>query len=249
MTVWVKKREPAAAGSIAAALDMFASEVRFYREIAPVVGLRVPACNSAVSDESGTRLELEDLSAWEPGANPVRAAQLLRSMHERWDGQALSRWPWLRRPGAAGDLVEALYAQRWAALAARDDLTGPVRRLGEALLGRVRWAATLAAGPLTLIHGDASLRNMRTARDGTIALLDWEDVAAGAGANDLAWLLVSSVPPEQWPEVTAAYGSVDLPAALPAAAIQGLLSLADSPAGSWEAAGWIDRLGSIPVTW
>ena len=36
----VKRREPAAAGSIPAVLKMFESEVRFYREIAPVVGVR-----------------------------------------------------------------------------------------------------------------------------------------------------------------------------------------------------------------
>jgi hypothetical protein len=226
---------------------MFAAEVRFYREIAPVVGLRVPTCWSARADESGTRLELEDLSAWEPGADPVAAAQVLRDLHERWRHRALSQWSWLRRPGAAVGLVETLYAQQWPVLAARGDLSGPVRHLGEWLVGRVRWAEELAAGagPHTLIHGDASLRNMRTAPDGTIAVLDWEDVSVGPGVCDLAWLLVSSIPPERWNEVTAAYGPADLTSALPAMAVQGLLSLADTPIGSSAAAGWSDRLGSI----
>jgi hypothetical protein len=247
--VWVKQRRPAAPGSIAEALDMFAAEVRFCREIAPVVEVRVPACRSAAADESGTRLELEDLSTWRRGADPVAAARLLRGMHDRWAGSALVRWPWLRRPGAAVELIDALYAERWRALAERKDLAGSVRRLGEGLLGRVQWAIDRAAvaGPITLVHGDAALRNMRTAADGTIALLDWEDVAAGPGVGDLAWLVVSSVPPGQWHDVVAAYGSADLEAALPAAAIQGLLSRADTPVGSPEAAGWLDRLGSIAV--
>ncbi|MGY4767685.1 hypothetical protein ACXC9Q_12280 [Kribbella sp. CWNU-51] len=67
----VKRREPAAAGSIPAVLKMFESEVRFYREIAPVVGVRVPACYQAEENADGTLLVLEDLSAWTPGAEPA----------------------------------------------------------------------------------------------------------------------------------------------------------------------------------
>lgn len=222
---------------------MFVAEVRFYREIAPVLGVRVPVCESAEVDESGTRLELEDLSTWESGADPVAAARLLRSMHDRWVGRALTHWPWLRRPGTAAGLVEGLYAAQWPALTERADMTLPVRRLGERLLGGV----PPATGPVTLVHGDATTQNMRTSADGAIALLDWEDVSAGAGAGDLAWLLVSSVPPGQWSDVAAAYGPADLGGALPAAAVQGLLSLADTPVGSTEAAGWLDRLGTIEL--
>ena len=41
---YVKRRGPAVPGSIPAALDMFRAEVRFHREVAPVVGVRAPAC-------------------------------------------------------------------------------------------------------------------------------------------------------------------------------------------------------------
>lgn len=58
----VKRRPPATPGSIPAVLNMFESEVRFYREIAPVVGVRVPACYQAEATEAGTLLVLEDLS-------------------------------------------------------------------------------------------------------------------------------------------------------------------------------------------
>jgi hypothetical protein len=40
----VKRRGRPGAGSITEALDSFRSEVRFYQEIAPVAGVRVPAC-------------------------------------------------------------------------------------------------------------------------------------------------------------------------------------------------------------
>lgn len=41
------------------------------------------------------------------------------------------------------------------------------------------------AGPLTLVHGDASVQNMRTGPGGEVALLDWEDVSAAPGVLDL----------------------------------------------------------------
>ncbi len=49
---------------------MFRAEVRFYLELAPVVGLRVPVCYRAEEGDYGTHLVLEDLSAWKPGADP-----------------------------------------------------------------------------------------------------------------------------------------------------------------------------------
>jgi aminoglycoside phosphotransferase (APT) family kinase protein len=117
--------------------------------------------------------------------------------------------------------------------------------LGEWLLDHVVHTDHLlaAAGPITLTHGDASSRNARTSSDGTIALIDWEDVCAAPGITDLAWLLVSSVDVERWGEVLAAYGGVgDLARVLPAAAVQGLLSLADTTDEA-TAADWIGRLG------
>ena len=96
---------------------------------------------------------------------------------------------------------------------------------------------------MTLVHGDASLANMRTGPGGELALLDWEDVSAAPGVLDLAWLLVSSVDPLRWDEVIAAYGPAGrIAEVLPAVITQGLLSLADTPPGSAEAVAWVGRL-------
>ncbi len=245
MRVYVKRRGRPAAGSITEALDSFRAEVRFYREIAPVVGVRVPACYQAEDTDQGTVLELEDLAGWQPGADPPAAASVLSGMHRQWADQAHLRWPWLRPVGAAVDLVEQLFARVWPGLAARRDLTPAVRALGEHLVGRVaqsEWMIS-GAGPLTLVHGDASSLNMRTGPGGQVALLDWEDVSAAPGVLDLAWLLVSSVEPARWDEVTAAYGPAGgLTRVLPAVAVQGLLSLSDASAGSAEATAWMRRL-------
>ncbi|GAA1715225.1 hypothetical protein GCM10009745_74480 [Kribbella yunnanensis] len=207
---YVKRRLPAEPGSLAAELRMAESEVRFYREIAPEIGVRVPRCYRAEVDDEGSLLELEDLSDWREGAEPVAAAGLLRSMHERWVDRADVRWPWLRPIGAGDELVARLYDDTWPKLAARS-LSAPVREFGERLVGKVRQveARVLNAGPLTLVHGDASASNLRTAPDGEIALLDWEDVSAAPGVVDLTWHLVSSVEPARWAEALDAYGPVE----------------------------------------
>src|SRR5260370_10127743 len=192
-------------------------------------------------------LVLEDLSAWQPGAAPGVAARVLAGMHRRWEGQAHRRWPWLRAEGAAIDLVEKLFGQTWPQLAAREDLTPSVRALGTRFVGHVTAAEAAAAraGATTLAHGDASMLNMRTSSDGEIVLLDWEDVTPAPGASDLAWMLVSSVDPVLPDEAIAADGQSDRRAeVLPAACVQGLLSLSRTSAGTQEAARWVERMDS-----
>ena len=75
MLPYEKRRGLPEPGSIPAALDMFRSEVRFYQEIAPVIGIRVPACYQAEAGPDGTVLLLEDLSDWQPGADPAAACR------------------------------------------------------------------------------------------------------------------------------------------------------------------------------
>ena len=226
---------------------MFRCEVRFYQQIAPIVGVRVPACYRAEVTDDGTLLELEDLSSWRPGADPTSAAEVLARLHERWPSETLSGWPWLRQPGAAVDLVAAFYDQTWPLIAGRTELGAQARDLGERLVGKVAAAESTAsaAGPLALTHGDASAQNMRTSPASEIALLDWEDVGVAPGVSDLAWLLVSSVEPDRWDEVIAAYGDAGhLDEVLPAIAVQGFLSMSDTAAGSAESEAWGTRLDS-----
>lgn len=244
MQVFVKQRQWAPTGSIPAVLGMFESEVRFYKEIAPVVGVRVPACIEAIQDEDGTLLRLEDLSSWSDGADPMAVAGELRQMHGRWEGTARDRWPWLRLPGTAADLIGSAYDRTWPQIADRQDLHPRVRSLGESLVGRVEAAehAEGTAGPLTLCHGDTSVSNLATGPSGEIAFLDWEDVRWAAGVTDLAWLLVSSVAPALWDDVINVYGDAEVDAVLPSVAAQGLFALNELPEGSPEALQWIDRL-------
>jgi aminoglycoside phosphotransferase (APT) family kinase protein len=228
VTTFTKRREAAEPGSIPDVLQMFSREARFYREVAPYVGLRTPACYLAEEQDGATHLELEDLSSWRLGAEPDVAARTLRDLHARWEGSAVERWPWLPRPDVS-HLVEALYDDAWASARHRRELPDAVRDLGDSLVGRVAEVEQRAeaSGPVTFTHGDASALNMRTSPDGEVAVLDWEDYGSGPGIVDLAWHLVSSVSPEDWNTALEAYGDTSgLADALPSVAVQGLLSFA-----------------------
>ncbi|MBA3783715.1 MAG: aminoglycoside phosphotransferase family protein [Nocardioides sp.] len=241
---FTKRRVPAQPGSIPDQLQMFVREVRFYREIAPTVGVRVPACGRAEEQDGSTLLELEDLSSWRLGADPVDAAQTLAQLHLRWEGTALGEWPWLPKVDVS-HLVERLYAQAWPSVCRRFELTPRLREMGDGLVGQVSAAEQRAeaSGPHTLVHGDPAARNIRTSPTGEVALLDWEDLGAGPGVCDLAWFLVSSVRPADWNRTIAAYGGAEgLAEALPAAMVQGVLSIPLDEEKSSAARQRIERL-------
>src|SRR3954452_5790980 len=206
VTTFTKRRDAATPGSIPDVLQMFPREVRFYREVAPYVGARVPACHLAEEHAGATHLELEDLSSWQPGADPAAEAALLRDLHTRWEGRALERWSWLPRPQLSA-LVGALYDETWPTARARTELTDQVRDLGDSLVGRVAEVEQRAeaSGPVTFTHGDASALIMRPFPTGEVALLDWEDYGTGPGIVDLAWHLLSSVAPADWDVGLTAY--------------------------------------------
>ncbi|MEO8329356.1 MAG: phosphotransferase [Candidatus Nanopelagicales bacterium] len=159
-------------------------------------------------------------------------------------GRALREWPWLQSADVS-DLVEQMYDETWPSARSRSDVTPLVRELGDSLVGQVRAAERRAetAGPQTLIHGDASAQNLRTSGEGEVAFLDWEDLRGGPGVCDLAWLLVSSVQPSEWERTLLAYARpVQLNRALPAAAVQGVLSVAHEEEGSPNSREWMRGL-------
>jgi len=68
----------------------------------------------------------------------------------------------------------------WPTLAARGDLTPAVVALGTRLLGRVSKAESAIgpSGPVALVHGDASLDNMRTGQLRRVAVTSWRQARA-----------------------------------------------------------------------
>jgi aminoglycoside phosphotransferase (APT) family kinase protein len=248
---FVKERRRPEVGSIPDLLSMFEHELRFYVEIAPVLGVRVPDCYEASESSEGFRLVLEDLTSWRAGGHPLDVAVVLAEMHRRWEHEAEQRWPWLQRAGRAAAAIGELYDRVWETMSARGDLTPAVTAFASGLVGQVARLENnegKSSRP-TLIHGDASLRNVRSSPTGEIAFVDWEDVRSASGEVDLAWLLVSSVAPEQWDEVIDVYAPDrdEFIAALFAAGAQGVLALSDCEEDSAEARVWVQRLDAVAL--
>lgn len=183
-----------------------AVEARFARDVAP----RLPIANARVvlsrTDEASGQglLLLEDVKPAKQGDHLVGATDAevesvvdaMAAAHAafwaRTDDPAvawLPRWKLgegredrLRRTAAAAPL--------W--LERRGGATSPeARAMVEALPERLAEAlAALDASPRTAIHADLHFENVLFRPDGTPVVLDWADASLGAGAVDLAWVLV-----------------------------------------------------------
>ena len=195
--------------SLAQALGMYAREVRFYQQLAPLVGMRVPHCYFAGVDagEDSFALLLEDIVEPVvhgmvdpcPREDALLAVEQLALLHaSHWNSPSLGSLGWLNQLVATAGLNEVadLVRLSWS------DFTGPdsvridpeLRKLGDRLcqagLGN---GIGGYQGPTTLIHGDFSLSNVLfiTGCDGSrqAVTVDWQLTGNAAPLIDLAHLL------------------------------------------------------------
>ncbi|MDQ1396301.1 MAG: hypothetical protein QOG64_1560 [Acidimicrobiaceae bacterium] len=188
------------------AMRNYEREVRFYREIAGTVGIRMPICYFAGIDmESGDFvLLLEDLAPANPGNQitgctvaeaELALTELARLHGPRWDDASLDQIDWLSRHTDEGaEQLQALYQALWPMFIAKYgpslspaaiDLT---ERLGASLAA---WLDAREA-PFTVTHGDYRLDNMLfgTAAGGyPLAVVDWQTPGHGPGISDAAYFL------------------------------------------------------------
>ena len=191
-------------------LEMHRREYDFYRLAAGQAQVRTPRLYYGDCDARGTRfvLVLEDLGEMEQGdqaagASREQAMAALRALARLhgsfWNGKtgrlaglydllARRRRGWLQ-------LAYALFLAR--TLARYGSLFTPeMRRLAEAYAPRVaEHVARVAAGPISLIHGDFRLDNLFFGReDGAdAAVIDWQVSGWSAPLYDVAYFLGSSV--------------------------------------------------------
>jgi len=191
-----------------------AREVCFYRELAPVVETPVPRAFFAAADAVTGRvlLLLEDLAAARPGdvlrgCSPDEAARVLDAvapLHARWWGRRdPDPFPWLPRWGSDPAARQERYAGQVGPFLERfgGRLPAAIRELVERL--RTRYAAVLTAldmAPAAVIHADLHLDNVAFNPQGAgspAVVLDWQGVARGAAAVDVAGFVFGSLAPDE----------------------------------------------------
>jgi Ser/Thr protein kinase RdoA (MazF antagonist) len=180
-------------------LERARRELRFYRELAGRIPLRVPEL-LGVAEAAGPCLALRAYSpvppieTWTEEHYLDIAKQLSRFHALFWNRtDQLARLPWLRvhrwRPDSA--LMERA-AAAWRHLANDPDrqriLTpDEIGWIKEAMRHLDRAVAILEAFPATLCHGDCHHGNLLVDGDGLWRWADWQEVGIGPGPEDLSF--------------------------------------------------------------
>lgn len=196
------------------ALGNYVREVRFYQHLAGTALVSTPRCHMAeVDDATGEFvLLMEDLAPAEQGdqLRGVTLEQAERVIDEaarlhasHWGDEGLEELSWVSGTRAAppsqatAEMVQMLWGgfrQRYAERLNPDHI-----EVGERLAARFDRFSGLRSGPRCLTHNDFRPDNMMfaTAAGGRpVTVLDWQSVAYGAGAVDVAYFLAGALSPD-----------------------------------------------------
>ncbi|MBI2695742.1 phosphotransferase family protein [Mycobacterium nebraskense] len=200
MVKWPSK--DAGSRAIGVTLGIYEGEVRFYQEIAPTVGIRVPGVYWADIESSTGRftLVLEDLSGvgtpgdMIAGGTPDQAARALEALVDlqapRWSDPALRELDWLAHPSrnqnffAAVEPALPLFLERFGDRLDAEDIAFVEQVVPHANA----WAARMTDGPTVVLHGDYRMDNILFPHDSTapVAVFDWQATRLGPPLVDAA---------------------------------------------------------------
>jgi Phosphotransferase enzyme family len=187
--------------AIGVVLGVYESEVRFYQEIAPTVGIRVPRPHWADIEPSTGRftLLLEDLSAagspgdMIAGGTPNQAALALDALvalqAPRWSDSALREKDWLAHPSrnqtmfAGVEPALPLFLERFADRLDSED----VEFVRKVVPYANAWAAQMTVGPTVVLHGDYRMDNILFPHDpaAPVWVFDWQAARLGPPLVDV----------------------------------------------------------------
>ncbi len=216
-------------------LRNYEREVKFYRELAATVDIRVPHCHHAAwNEETGDfTLVLEDMAPAEqgdqlrgcsPGIAELAVGELAKLHGPRWDDPSLADVDWLtRRTGAEGVAVlNGLWETFFPPF-----LDGYARHLTTEAVDLAQAFGPLLTpwmdgreGPLAVTHGDYRLDNLLfgTAHGGPpVTVVDWQTPGHASPIADLSYFCGAGLVPadraahersllDHYAESLAAYG-------------------------------------------
>ena len=189
-------------------------EVQFYTELAPQNNLPVPRCYFGAFDAltGASILLLEDLTNFRRvefsiGCGPEDAEHVVRvlaKIHAHWWNS-----PRLKKFSGISILDEFLFSEQWSLYPKKvtellPDV--PIPNSFFALGGyiaaneRTIFKQLFETNPITCIHRDIQVDNVlfgNQTSEPPALLLDWQSVGKGRGVYDIAYFIISSLPPEQ----------------------------------------------------
>jgi len=192
--------------AIAQALKSYTLELGWYRDLSRRIDVACPACLHSESDNADQDfvLLLEDLAPAQQGDQLAGASiaqieaalvQAARLHAPFWGDPRLHDIAWLQPSPTASamirQMVPALYAQFRARYAER--LDGDILDLCDALVARVDTFFDITPSALTVQHRDLRIDNILFSQKGGAYVVDWQTLAPGPGASDIAYLIGTSI--------------------------------------------------------
>jgi len=197
--------EDATSRGTAAMMGLYAKEVCFYREAAPLLEVRVPRVLAAhvTEDGAGQVILFEDLGPARGGdqiagcgLDDARAAiRQAAAIHAgSWHRADLLEADWIAPDPDLSARIAAMYPQAQAIFRERygDTLEPEYMALCEELAASPAFFERENTSPQCLVHGDFRLDNMLfDIRGGAepIAILDWQTVTTGKAMTDIGYFL------------------------------------------------------------
>ncbi|MBL8649519.1 MAG: phosphotransferase [Sphingopyxis sp.] len=193
---------------VAAAWSLYTREVRFYHELAADARIAVPACYGAQMDaDGGFALLLEDLAPAAPGdqfkglsdRNAMRAAREAARLHAAyWERGEDDDFAWLATAAQGQPFYTAdVFRGAWPGFRGRYDamLSDDQRRVCDALAEGYDVYDRPRPRPRCITHNDYRPDNMLF-DDDRLVVVDWQSVALGCGAVDIAYLIGGGYAPD-----------------------------------------------------
>jgi hypothetical protein len=192
-------------------LQLYGTELRFYRRLAPLLPVPTPTAVIAAFDraDGGFALAFEDLveagATWGSSLRPLTLPQAeaiassMAAYHAKfWGGHASTAWlatagsePLTQVRRSAAYTPESIAALLELPRAA--SVPAALRR--PAKLSEAFWEVLHrnAQGPLCVLHGDPHVGNLAFSPDGTVVFTDWQLVCRGRWAYDVTFALVGGL--------------------------------------------------------
>jgi hypothetical protein len=186
-------------------LRSYETEVRFYQQLAPQLGIRTPrAYHADIDVTTGSFvLLLEDMAPARQGdqlagctlIEATAALDQLVGLHApRWGDPTLMELEWLvRDPEASRTFMLGLLPNLWAGFTERyADRLGPeVHEVGGGVIGGLEHYLGDTA-PRTVTHGDYRLDNLLfggSPEARSVAVVDWQTCGLGNALSDVAYFI------------------------------------------------------------
>ncbi|MHB8693730.1 MAG: phosphotransferase [Solirubrobacteraceae bacterium] len=194
-------------------MGLYESEIRFYKEIAPLTGIALPRFHwGDVEPETGrVTLVLDDLTASAAAGDPLAGstpeqaelafAELVKLQAPLWNDRRLRSLSWLADTARTQLMFDAVAPMIEPFKAAYADRLEPehvrlVERLGPRAPG---WLAKVMVDPLVVIHGDFRIDNMlfgTTPGATAVTIIDWQTCRLGPPLLDATIFLCSCMTPQ-----------------------------------------------------